>query len=59
VGTAVPWRRAGARAHRCSPTVVEEDETDEAVPEGCSPELEWRRRGGTTEEKNGGDLSSL
>jgi hypothetical protein len=35
------WR-TGARAHRCLPLAVEEDEPDEAVPEGCSPEHEWR-----------------
>jgi hypothetical protein len=32
-------QRAGARACRCSPTAVEEDE---AVLEGCSPKHEWR-----------------
>jgi hypothetical protein len=37
---------------------VEEDEPDEMVPEGCSPEHERRRRGGATEVKNGDDLSS-
>jgi hypothetical protein len=36
----------------------EEDELDEAVLEGCSPEHEWQRRGGVTEAKNGGGLSS-
>jgi hypothetical protein len=35
-------RREGGRAHRCSPAVVEEDEPDEAMPEGCSPEHERR-----------------
>jgi hypothetical protein len=48
-------RRAGARAHRCSPAVVEEDKPDEAVPEGCSLE---RTSGGVTEAKIGGGLSS-
>jgi hypothetical protein len=48
-------RRAGARAHQCSPVVVEEDK---AVREGCSPGHERRRRGGTTEAKNDGGLSS-
>jgi hypothetical protein len=40
------------------PATVEEDELDEAVLEGCSPEHERHRRGGTTEAKNGGGLSS-
>jgi hypothetical protein len=57
-GVVVPCRRAGARAHRCSPVVVEEDEPDEAVPEGCSTEHERQRRGGAMEVKNGGGLSS-
>jgi hypothetical protein len=58
------WRSLGAprcvgtRARRCSPTVVEEDEPDEAVLEGSSLEREWRRRGGATEAKNGGGLTS-
>jgi hypothetical protein len=51
-------RNAGARAHRCSPAAVEEDEPDEAVPEGCSPEHEWWQRGGAIEVKNCGGLSS-
>jgi hypothetical protein len=51
-------QRAGTGAHRCSLAVVEEDESDEAVLEGCSPEHEQQRRGGTMEEKNGGGLSS-
>jgi hypothetical protein len=37
--------RAGARARRCSPAAVEEDEPNEAVEEGCSPEHERRRDG--------------
>jgi hypothetical protein len=41
-----------ARAHRCSPAAVEEDESDEAVPEGCSPVYERSRRGGAMEAKN-------
>jgi hypothetical protein len=41
-GTMAPWRHAGTRAGRCSPAVVEEDEPDEAVPEGCSLEHERR-----------------
>jgi hypothetical protein len=49
----------GARAHRCLPVAVEEDEPDEVVPEGCSPEHERRQRGGTTEAKSGGGLSSV
>jgi hypothetical protein len=52
------WR-AGARAHWCSPATVEADELDEVVPEGCSLEHERRRRGDTTEVKNGGGLSSM
>jgi hypothetical protein len=35
------WRE-GARAHWCSPAAMEEDEPDEEVPEGCSPEHERR-----------------
>jgi hypothetical protein len=56
-GTTAPCRCAGARDHWCSPTVVEEDEPDEAVPEGCLLEHERRRRGDTTEAKNGDGLS--
>jgi hypothetical protein len=51
-------RHMGTRAHRCSPMAVEENEPDEAVPEGCSPEHEWRRRGDAMEVKNGSGLSS-
>jgi hypothetical protein len=47
----------GARAHWCSLAVAEEDELDEVVPEGCSPEHELQRRGGAMEAKNGGGLS--
>jgi hypothetical protein len=54
----VPWRRADARACRCSPAAVEEDEPDEAVPAGCSLEHERRQRADATEAKNGGGLSS-
>jgi hypothetical protein len=43
----------------CSPSAVEEDEPDEAGPEGCSPEHERRRRGSATEVKKGGGLSSM
>jgi hypothetical protein len=50
-------RRVGARSRWCSPSVVEEDVPDEAVPKGCSSEHERRWRGGTTEAKNGGGLS--
>jgi hypothetical protein len=39
--------------------VVEEDELDEVVPEGCSLEHEQRRRGSAMKVKNGGGLSSL
>jgi hypothetical protein len=51
-------RRADARAHRCSLVTEEEEEPDEAVPEGCSLEHERQRRGGAMEVKNGGGLSS-
>jgi hypothetical protein len=51
-------RRMGARAYRCSPAVVEEDESDGVVSEGCSPKHERRRRCGATEARNGGGLSS-
>jgi hypothetical protein len=51
-------RRTGTRACRCSPTAVEEDEPDEAVPEGCSLEQERQQRGGVMEAKNGDGLSS-
>jgi hypothetical protein len=51
------WR-AGASARRRSLVMVEEDEPEEVVPEGCLPEHERRRRGGVIEAKNGGSLSS-
>jgi hypothetical protein len=51
-------RRAGSRARRCSLAMVEEDEMDEAVLEGCSLEHERRQRAVATEVKNGGGLSS-
>jgi hypothetical protein len=51
-------RHMGARARQCSPAAVEEDEPDEAVPEGCSPEHERRQRGDATEVKNSSGLSS-
>jgi hypothetical protein len=51
-------RHAGARACRCSLTAVEEDELDEAVLEGCSPEHKRWQRSGATKVKNGGGLSS-
>jgi hypothetical protein len=57
-GAAAPCWRMGGRARRCSPVAVEEDESDEAVLEGCSPEHKQRRRGGAMEVKNGGGLSS-
>jgi hypothetical protein len=38
--------------------MVEEDEPDEAVLEGCSPEHEGWQRGGATKAKNGDSLSS-
>jgi hypothetical protein len=34
-------------------------EPDKAVPEGCSPKREQRRRGGAMVKKTGGGLSSL
>jgi hypothetical protein len=51
-------RCASARAHRGSPAALEEDKPDKVLPEGCSPEHEWWRRGGATEAKNGGGLIS-
>jgi hypothetical protein len=51
------WRTSG-RAPRCSLAMAEEDKPDEAMPEGCSPELERRRRGGAMKVKNGSGLSS-
>jgi hypothetical protein len=48
----------GTRAHRCSLASVEEDEPDEAVLEGCSPEHDQWRRGGAMEAKNDGSLNS-
>jgi hypothetical protein len=47
-----------ARGHRCSPVVAEEDEQDEAVPKGCSPEHQRRWRGDVTMAKSDGDLIS-
>jgi hypothetical protein len=49
------WR-AGGRARRCSPVAVEEDEPDEAVPAGCSPEHERRLELGAREKKGAKDL---
>jgi hypothetical protein len=57
-GAAAPCRRAGTRARGCSPVAVEEDKPNEAVPEGWSLENERRRRGGATEARIGGGLSS-
>jgi hypothetical protein len=54
----VPCRRV-AHGREGSPVTVEEDEPDGAVPEGCSPEHERRRRGSAAEAKNGGGLSSM
>jgi hypothetical protein len=51
-------RRASASDHRCSSVVAEEDEQDEAVPEGCSLEHNLQQRGGLTMVKSGGDLCS-
>jgi hypothetical protein len=51
-------RCAGAEARWYSPAAVEEDEPDEAVPEGCSPEHVRRRRGGAMKVKNGDGFSS-
>jgi hypothetical protein len=58
-GAAAPCWRVCARAHRCSLAVVERCEPDEAVPEGCSLEHEWRQRGGVMVKKTGSGLSSL
>jgi hypothetical protein len=44
-------QRMGARARWCSPVAVEDDEPDEVVSEGCSPEHERRRRG----QRDGGE----
>jgi hypothetical protein len=57
------WRLAGvrcvgARAHWCSPVAAKEDELDKAALEGCSPKHERQQRGGVTEVKNDGYLSS-
>jgi hypothetical protein len=46
-GQRARWRLAGtwrvnSRVCRCSPTVAEDDEQDKAVPEGRSPDHEWR-----------------
>jgi hypothetical protein len=57
-GTVAPWQCTGARARRCSPAAVEEDELDEVVLEGCSLEHEHRRRGDAMEAKNSDGLSS-
>jgi hypothetical protein len=54
----VPGQRTGAMDRRCSSAAVEEDEPDEAVPEGCSQEHERLRRGDATEAKNNDGLSS-
>jgi hypothetical protein len=51
------WR-TGTRARRCSPAAAEDDESDEAGLEGCSPEHERRQRDGTMKAKIGGGLSS-
>jgi hypothetical protein len=57
-GAVEPWQCTGARARRCSPAAVEEDELDEVVLEGCSLEHEHRRRGDAMEAKNSDGLSS-
>jgi hypothetical protein len=38
--------------------VAEEDEQDEAVPEGCSPKYKRRQRGDATMAKSDGGLNS-
>jgi hypothetical protein len=58
-GTAVPCRRAGFRARRCSPVVVEGGEPDKAVSEGCSPEHERQWRGVAMVKKTDDGLSLL
>jgi hypothetical protein len=54
-------RRSGAPGTarpRSSLPVAREDEEDEAVPRGCSPEHGQRQRGRVIEAKSGGDSSS-
>jgi hypothetical protein len=41
-GCLVGARCVGGRAHQCLPATVEDEEPDEAVPKGCSPEHERR-----------------
>jgi hypothetical protein len=48
----------GVAGPRSSPVVAGKDEKDEVVPRGCSLEHGRRQRGGATEVKSGGDLSS-
>jgi hypothetical protein len=49
---------AGARARWCRSVMAEEDEPDEPVSEGCSPEHEQRWRGRASAKKTGGKSSS-
>jgi hypothetical protein len=48
-------RRAGTRAHRCSPVMVEEDEPDEVVLTGARAAAKELRREG----KRGGEGQGL
>jgi hypothetical protein len=48
----------GAARPGTSPVAAGEDEEDEAVPRGCSPEHRWWQRGGAMEAKSFGDSSS-
>jgi hypothetical protein len=50
-----PCPRCVDRAARLGST----DEPGKAVPEGCSLKHKWWRRGGATEVKDGGGLSSV
>jgi hypothetical protein len=47
-----------ARRHRCSLAVAEEEE-DEVMSEGCSPEHQQWQRGGAMMTKSGGGSSSM
>jgi hypothetical protein len=42
------WCRHESRECSGSPALAGDDEEGEAEPEGCSPEHEWRWRGGAT-----------
>jgi hypothetical protein len=48
-----------ARGRRRLPALAEEDEGDEAVSKGCSPDREWRQSSGVTiAEDDGGSFTS-